>query len=72
MNNLKIPQWVANHLDTLVHLDWGTWQFFIYSDEFPEELAQWLDGNDEKENLIKSQTAIAYLNPLTRNLVEVV
>lgn len=67
-----LPEWVAKHLDNLVHLDWGTWQFFIYSDEFPEELADWLDGNDKSINLVRSQTAIAYLNPLTRDLVEVV
>lgn len=69
---MKIPEWVAKHLDSLVHLDWGTWQFFIYSDEFPDGLADWFDGSDAKTNLVRSQTAIAYLNPLTRDLVEVV
>lgn len=72
MNDITIPEWVANHLDKLVHLDWGTWEFFIYSHEFPEELIQWFDSSNEKENLIRSQTAIAYLNPLTRSLVEVI
>lgn len=69
-SQLTIPKIIAEELEEFAHTNWNNWEFYFYSDEMSKELIDWF-GNDDLERT-NSKVAMAYLNPLTRDLVEVV
>ncbi|ARM67648.1 hypothetical protein LW81_078 [Lactococcus phage LW81] len=68
--NITIPKRIVDEIDKFAHTNWANWQFYFYSDEMSEELVDWLDNGDSE--FTNSKIAMVYLNPLTRDLVEVV
>lgn len=56
---LSIPKKIAEELERVAVTNWEIWEFFIYAEEFSNELKNWLNhGKDDNAN---SKIAIAYL-----------
>lgn len=64
---LSIPKKIGEELERVAVTNWEIWEFFIYAEEFSNELKNWLDDNTN------SKIAIAYLagKALGVELVEV-
>lgn len=68
---LSIPKKIAEELERVAVTNWEIWEFFIYAEEFSNELKNWLNhGKDDNAN---SKIAISYLagKALGVELVEV-
>lgn len=68
---LSIPKKIAEELERVAVTNWEIWEFFIYAEEFSNELKNWLNhGKDDNAN---SKIANAYLasKALGVELVEV-
>ena len=70
-SKLSIPKNIAEELEQVAVTNWEIWEFFIYAEEFSNELKNWLNhGKDDNAN---SKISIAYLagKALGVELVEV-
>lgn len=70
MKELTIPEWVADEVEEMeLEYDWWGILEFNYHGLVSNEFDNWIDPDNNANNI---DILMAYLNPLTRDLVEVI